>query len=80
MEPRNYVDVGTPCVHGYCVHCGKALASSSNKGEVSSNSSLEALQRLNHHLKEAILFSMSPFVQINDSEGSDEYFSSRLLT
>ena len=69
---------------GYCIHCGKDLASSSNKDEVSSNSSLEALQRLTHHLKGFILFSMSPLAaaaaaQINNSEGSDEYFSSRLF-
>ena len=70
----------------YCIHCGKDLVSSSNKDEVSSNSSLEALQRLTHHLKGFILFSMSPLAaaataaaQINDSEGSDEYFSLRLF-
>ena len=63
----------------YCIHCGKDLASSSNKGEVLFNSSLEALQTLIQHLKGFILFSMSPLAavpaaQINDSEGSDEYF------
>ena len=51
-EPCNDIDVGTPC--------GKDLASSSNKDEESSNSSLGALQRLTHHLKGLILFSMSP--------------------
>ena len=70
---------------GYCIHCGKDLASSSNKVEVSSNSSLEALQRLTYHLKGFILLLMSLLAaaaaaQINDSEGNDEYFSSRLLT
>ena len=48
------------CTHGYCIHCGKDLASSSNTDEVSSNSSLEALQGLTHHLQGFILFSMSP--------------------
>jgi len=45
---------------------------------------LEALQRLTHHLKGFILFSLSPLAaaaaaQINYSEGSDEYFSPRLF-
>ena len=64
----------------YTVHCGKDLASihSSNKDDVSSNSSLEALQRLTHHLKGFILLA-AVAAQINDSEGSDEYFSSKFL-
>ena len=58
--------------HGYGIHYDKDLASSSNKDEVSSNNSLEALQRLTHHLKGFNLFSMSPLAaaaaaQINDS-------------
>ena len=66
--------------HAYCIHFGKVLASSSNKDEVSSNRSSEALQTLTHYLEGFILFSMSPLAaaavaaQINDSEGSDEYF------
>ena len=72
------------CTRGYCIHCGKDLASSSNKDEASSNSSLEALQMSTHHLKGFILFSMTPLeaaaaAQINDCKGSDEYFSLRLL-
>ena len=68
---------------GYCIHCGKDLASSRNKDEVSSNSSLEALQWLTHHLKGFILFSMSPLAtaaaaQINNSEGTDGFFSNNL--
>ena len=64
-------------MHGYCIYCGKDLTSSSKKGEVSSNSSLEPLQTLTHHLKRFILFSMSALAaavaaQINDREGSDE--------
>ena len=47
-------------VCGYCIHCGKYLASSSNTDDVSSNSSLEALQGLTHHMKGFILSSMSP--------------------
>ena len=58
VEPCNDVYVGIHA-RGYCIHCGKDLASSSNKYEVSSNSSLEALQRLTLHLKGFILFSMS---------------------
>ena len=64
----------------YYIQNGKDLASSRYKIEVPSNSSLEVLQILTHHLKGFILFSMSPLAgapaaaQINDSEGSDEYF------
>ena len=82
-EPRNDVEVGTQRECGYCIHCGKDLVCSSNKDEVSSNSSLGALQRLTHHLKGFILFSMSPLAaaaaaQINDSEGSDGFFTNKL--
>ena len=64
--------------------CGKDLASSSNKDEASSNCSLEALQWLNHHLKGFILFSINPIAataaaQINNCEGSKDYFSLRLF-
>ena len=45
---------------GYCTHCGKDLATISNMNEVSSNSSLEALQGLTRHMKGFILSSMSP--------------------
>ena len=67
-------------MRGYCIHCGKNLASSSNKDEVSSNSSLEALQRLTHHLKGFMLFITSPLgaaaaTQINNSEGSNGFFT-----
>ena len=60
------------------IHSAKGLASSSNKDEVSSNSSLEALQRLTHHLNGFILFCMNQLVaaaaaQINDNEESDRF-------
>ena len=61
----------------------KDIASSSNTDEVSSNSSLEDLERLSRHLKGFILFFMSPLAagaaeQINESEGSDEFFTNNL--
>ena len=54
------VIVGTPCAGRYCLHCGRNLASSCNKDEVSSNCPLDAVQRLTHHQQGLMLFSMSP--------------------
>ena len=70
-------------MRGYCIYCGKDLASSSSKNEVSSNSSLEALPRLTHHLNGLIFFFMSSLAaaaaaQINENEGSDEFFTNNL--